>query len=616
MSDIIRLLPDSVANQIAAGEVIQRPSSVVKELMENSIDAGATHIQIHITDAGKSCIQVIDNGRGMSETDARLAFERHATSKINKAEDLFALRTMGFRGEALPSIAAVAQIELRTRTQTDELGVSLIVENSKITAQNVITCPVGANFIVNNIFYNVPARRKFLKSNQTELNNILSEFEKIALAHPDVAFTIYNNKSLLLSLQAGNFKQRILGIFGKKNDTQLLPINVETPIIKAVGFIGTPESSKKKGANQYFFVNGRYIRHPYFAKAIQSAYERLIPENEQIPFFISLEVDPAHIDVNIHPTKTEVKFQDEQPIWQILLAAAKESLGKFNAVPTIDFNTEDRPNFPILNTATPIQAPQIRIDSNYNPFSTQKNTNSPSRSTEFKTSSTSPQQVNECFLSSINTIQEKERSLVSLYNDQPIEEQRNWEKENFDYIQYKGRYIVTPIKSGLLLIDQHRAHIRILYDLYRERIENRKGVGQGLLFPQLLEISPSSISCLELLLPDLEILGFDITNLGNGSYSISSIPAGTEGINISELLQNMICDATEGKVNSAKDDISHIIAHSLAKKSAIPIGQELSQEEMNDIIEKLFISSNPNYTPEGKIISVILEHEKISKLFS
>lgn len=616
MSDIIRLLPDSVANQIAAGEVIQRPSSVVKELMENAIDAGATHIQLHITDAGKTCIQVIDNGRGMSETDARLAFERHATSKINKAEDLFALRTMGFRGEALPSIAAVAQIELRTRTQSDELGVSLIVENSKITAQNVITCPVGANFIVNNIFYNVPARRKFLKSNQTELNNILSEFEKIALAHPDVAFTIYNNKSLLLSLQAGNFKQRILGIFGKKNDTQLLPINVETPIIKAVGFIGTPESSKKKGTNQYFFVNGRYIRHPYFAKAIQSAYERLIPENEQTPFFISLEVDPSHIDVNIHPTKTEVKFQDEQPIWQILLAAAKESLGKFNAVPTIDFNTEDKPNFPILNATTPIQAPQIKIDASYNPFSTQKVTNSQPQYSGSKISTIPTEKTNECFLSSINTIPEKESPLVSLYNELPVEEQKSWEKENFDYIQYKGRYIVTPIKSGLLLIDQHRAHIRILYDLYRERIANRKGVGQGLLFPQLLEIPPSSISYLELLLPDLEILGFDITSLGNGSYSVSSIPAGTEGINISELIQNMIYDETEGKVNSAKEDVSHIIAHSLAKKSAIPVGQELSQEEMNDIIEKLFISSNPNYTPEGKVISVILEHDKISKLFS
>lgn len=620
MGDIIRLLPDSVANQIAAGEVIQRPSSVVKELMENAIDAGASHIQIYITDAGKSCIQVIDNGKGMSETDARLAFERHATSKISQASDLYALRTMGFRGEALPSIAAVAQIVLKTRTAENELGIHLTIENSHIADQNIISCPVGANFIVNNIFYNVPARRKFLKSNQTELNNILIEFEKIALANPKIAFTFYNNKSLLLSLPEGNFKQRILNIFGKKYDTQLLPVNVETPIIKVSGFIGTPESSKKKGAHQFFFVNGRYIRHPYFAKAIQSSYERLIPENEQTPFFLSLEVDPSHIDINIHPTKAEVKFQDEQPIWQILLAAAKEALGKFNAIPTIDFNTENRPQFPVFLDNSPVKTPTIKINSQYNPFKTTKAGFTPSVSIgSSKTKPTYSQTGNSDF----NVFQPTEQQTTKettpfqvLYSDLPTEEQSEWEKEEVDYIQYKGRYIVTPVKSGLLLIDYHRAHIRVLYDLYLEYLQTKKGVGQGLLFPQLLQLPPSSIGYLEQLLPDLQTLGFDITNLGNGSYSISSIPAGTEGINMVELIQNMVAETQAGAQNQAKKEIFYIIAHSLAKKIAMPIGIELSKKEMSDLIEKLFTSTSPNYTPDGKTILVILEHQNIQKLFS
>ena len=620
MGDIIHLLPDSVANQIAAGEVIQRPSSVVKELMENAIDAGASHIQIYITDAGKSCIQVIDNGQGMSETDARLAFERHATSKISQASDLYALRTMGFRGEALPSIAAVAQIELKTRTAENELGIHLTIENSHIADQNIISCPIGANFIVNNIFYNVPARRKFLKSNQTELNNILIEFEKIALANPKIAFTFYNNKSLLLSLPEGNFKQRILNIFGKKYDTQLLPVNVETPIIKVSGFIGTPESSKKKGAHQFFFVNGRYIRHPYFAKAIQSAYERLIPENEQAPFFLSLEVDPSHIDINIHPTKAEVKFQDEQPIWQILLAAAKEALGKFNAIPTIDFNTENRPQFPVFSDNSPVKTPTIKINSQYNPFKTTKAGTASFAPTDSSKTKQTYSQTSNCDFDILQSTEQKTNKETTpsqvLYSNLPTEEQSEWEKEEVDYIQYKGRYIVTPVKSGLLLIDYHRAHIRVLYDLYLEYLQTKKGVGQGLLFPQLLQLPPSSIGYFEQLLPDLQTLGFDITNLGNGSYSISSIPAGTEGINMVELIQNMVAETQAGAQNQAKKEIFYIIAHSLAKKIAMPVGIELSKKEMSDLIEKLFTSTSPNYTPDGKTILVILEHQNIHKLFS
>lgn len=616
MSDVIRLLPDAVANQIAAGEVIQRPSSVIKELMENSIDAGARHVQVYITDAGKTCIQVIDNGKGMSETDARLSFERHATSKISQASDLFNLHTMGFRGEALASIAAVAQVQLRTRTEEEELGVSLTIEGSRITEQEFVACPVGANFSVNNLFYNVPARRKFLKSNQTELNNILTEFERIALAHPDIAFTLYNNGATLLTLNEGNFKQRILGVFGKKLDAQLIPVQVETPIIKISGFVGTPESAKKKGAYQYFFTNGRYMRHPYFAKAIQTAYERLIPENEQTSFFLNLEVSPSHIDVNIHPTKTEIKFQDEHPIWQILLAATREALGKFNAIPTIDFDTENRPDFPTSPSDAPVHAPQIKIDTSFNPFAKNSGQSLPASPSHRSSKKNVPWQDVYESVKEAPRIEPSQPGNETLYNQLPTPEKEQWEKEELSYIQYKGQYIVTPIKSGLLLIDQHRAHTRILYDQYRYQLANKKGIGQGLLFPQILQLPLSSISHLQNLMEDLQSVGFDITNIGGGSFSISSIPAGTEGLDPADLIQSMIAEAQAGKTNGVKDDISHIIAFSLAKKAALPTGQELSRKEMGDLIDKLFSCDVPNKTPDAKPIVVIIEHTKIEKLFS
>ena len=360
MSDIIHLLPDSVANQIAAGEVVQRPSSVIKELVENSIDAGATQVQVIVEDAGKSLVQVIDNGKGMSETDARLAFERHATSKISEAKDLFALRTMGFRGEALASIAAVAQVELRTRAADKDLGVSIIIEGSRVVDQQPVNCPVGANFAVKNLFFNIPARRKFLKSNQTELSNILTEFERIALAHPETSFSLHSGGAAMMNLPAGNFKQRILGVFGKRLEAKLIPVEVKTTLINISGFVGVPSASRRKNAQQFFFVNGRYMRHPYFAKAVQTAYERLIPDGEQVPFFLNLEVAPEKIDVNIHPTKTEIKFEDETPIWQILLAAVREALGKHGVVPSLEFNTEGRPDIPVFTPGgRQCPAPQV-----------------------------------------------------------------------------------------------------------------------------------------------------------------------------------------------------------------------------------------------------------------
>jgi DNA mismatch repair protein MutL len=378
MSDIIQLLPDSVANQIAAGEVIQRPSSVIKELVENAVDAGAKTINVLVVDAGRTSIQVIDDGKGMSETDARLSFERHATSKIRKADDLFALHTMGFRGEALASIAAVAQIELKTRQAGEDVGTYLSISGSKFTGQEPCSCSEGSNFNVENLFFNVPARRKFLKSNSTELNNILTAFERIVLVNPQISFTLHSNGAEMFNLKACGLRQRIVDVFGKRLNQDLLPVNVDTTMCKISGFVGKPESARKKGVHQYFFANGRYMKHPYFNKAVLTAFDRLIPMGEQVPYFIYFEVPAEDIDVNIHPTKTEIKFENEQAIWQILTAAVKESIGVFNEVPSIDFDTQGRPEIPVYNPENSgVPAPKVNYNPQYNPFQNAKQNQQP-----------------------------------------------------------------------------------------------------------------------------------------------------------------------------------------------------------------------------------------------
>ena len=627
MSDIIRLLPDSVANQIAAGEVIQRPSSVIKELVENSIDAGATLIQVVVVEAGKTSIQVIDNGKGMSVTDARLAFERHATSKIKDASDLFALQTMGFRGEALASIVAVAQVELHTRTAEDELGVNLVIEGSKVKEQEPIACPVGCNFQIKNLFFNIPARRKFLKSNQTELSNILTEFERIALANPEVAFTLHSGDNLLLNLPAGNFKQRILNIFGRKLDAQLISINVDTSLARISGYVGSPKGAKKKGAHQYFFVNGRYMRHPYFNKAVQAAYERLIPDGEQISYFISFEVDPNQIDVNIHPSKTEIKFQDEQAIWPILLAAVRESLGKFNAVPTIDFDTANRPNIPTFHNHendTDLSQPLVHINSDFNPFDQPEK---PAVTPKINFGSYKPKktvsqsQWKPAFETAFSfegtppVVPELDPQVDSpmLYDGLPKEERNIWEKDNASFFQFRGRYVVSSSADGLLLVDQHRAHFRILYDRYKKQMEEQKGISQGLLFPQLLQLPSSEATLFESMIEELSSVGFDISSLGGGSYSVLGIPAGTEGLDPVSMLQSLVDDAKNGQVQ-VKEQVDHLIAVTLSRKAAIPVGQVLDDKEMADLLEKLFNSSNPNYTPDGSIIMANISNESIESM--
>ena len=461
MSDIIQLLPDSVANQIAAGEVIQRPASVIKELVENAVDAGAKTINVLVVDAGRTSIQVIDDGSGMSETDARLAFERHATSKIRKADDLFALHTMGFRGEALASIAAVAQVELRTRMEGNEVGTLLTISGSRVVGQEPVACPVGSNFKIENLFFNVPARRKFLKSNATELSNIMSAFERIVLVYPAISFTLHSNGTELLNLRAGSLRQRISDVFGKRFNQDLLPIDVTTAMCTISGFVGKPESARKKGAHEYFFVNGRYMKHAYFNKAVANAFERLVPAGAQVPYFIYFDVNPADIDVNNHPTKTEIKFENEQAIWQILSAAVKDAIGKFCEVPSIDFDTEGSPDIPVFDPTRQVAPPAPRYNPSYNPFSGHS---------ERRTS------VPDDWQQLYEGLPTGDRQTSLFPSDGPAPEPDAWEQTEQQsplieekspaHYQYKGKYIMTAVKSGLMIIDQYRADLRIRYERY------------------------------------------------------------------------------------------------------------------------------------------------------
>lgn len=632
MSDIIHLLPDSVANQIAAGEVIQRPASVVKELVENAIDAGAQEIHVLVTDAGKTCIQVIDDGKGMSETDARLSFERHATSKIREASDLFALRTMGFRGEALASIAAVAEVELKTRVAEEELGTRILMAGSKLESQEVCSCPKGSNFSIKNLFFNIPARRKFLKANSTELSNVLTEFERIALVHPEVALFLYSNDSELFNLPAAPVRQRILGVFGKKLNQQLLSVEVDTTMVKLSGFVARPETARKKGAHQYFFVNGRYMRHPYFHKAVMEAYEQLIPTGDQISYFIYLEVDPANIDVNIHPTKTEIKFENEQAIWQILSAAVKESLGKFNAVPSIDFDTEGMPDIPAFNEQRPIEPPKVQYDTNFNPF---KSASSSAYGGSYSRQKVDweglydglekaskmnipvdPPSDNEVSGEDSGLTFAEERgsssqspSVNSLYtNEQGIE-------KGAQHLQFKGRLILTSVKSGLMLIDQHRAHIRVLFERYMSQIRQKHGMAQGVLFPEIVQLPASEATVLDSIIDDFSAVGFELTSLGGGSYAINGIPSGIEGLDPVELVRNMVHTAME-KGSDVKEEVQTILALTLAKAAAIVYGQVLSNEEMTSLVDDLFACPTPNYTPDGRTVLATIKEEDIEKLFA
>ena len=615
MSDIIHLLPDSVANQIAAGEVIQRPASVVKELVENAIDADAKEVHVLVTDAGKTSIQVIDDGKGMSETDARLSFERHATSKIREAADLFALHTMGFRGEALASIAAVAEVELKTRREEDELGTRLRIAGSKVESQEPATCPRGSNFLVKNLFFNVPARRKFLKSNSTELSNIMTEFERIALVHPSVSFSLQHNDAELLNLPAMPLRQRVMAVFGKKMNQQLLTLEVETTLVKISGFVAKPETARKKGTHQYFFVNGRYMRHPYFHKAVMEAYERLIPAGEQVSYFIYFDVDPKNIDVNIHPTKTEIKFENEQAIWQILAAAVKETLGRFSAVPSIDFDTEDMPDLPAFGGTSVPEPPKVSYDSGFDPFKSAASVTYGGGHTRSASGDWEQLYAGVARASKMNEPEadllpdEEELVTASLVPEEPVVER------GAQHFQLKGRFILTSVKSGLMLIDQHRAHVRVLFDRYMEQIRTRKGVSQGVLFPEVVELTPAETVVLDALADDLAAVGFDLSPLGGGSYAINRVPAGIEGLSPVDLIKNMVHTAQE-KGADVREEVQSILALTLARSAAIVYGQVLSEEEMANLVDSLFASPTPGYTPDGRTVLVTVKEEEIEKRFA
>ena len=598
MTDVIQLLPDSVANQIAAGEVIQRPASVIKELVENAVDAGATTINVLVVDAGRTSIQVIDNGCGMSETDARLAFERHATSKIRKADDLFSLHTMGFRGEALPSIAAVAQVELRTRRATDEVGTCLHIMGSRMESQEPCSCAVGSSFTVSNIFFNVPARRKFLKTNATELNNILTAFERIVLVYPEINFTLHSNGQELMNLHSGSLRQRITDVYGRRYGQDLLPVSVDTAMCKITGFTGKPEAARKKGAHEYFFVNGRFMKHAYFHKAVQQAYERLIQIGTHVPYFIYFDVNPADIDVNIHPTKTEIKFENEQAIWQILAAAVKDAIGQFCEIPQIDFDTEGRPDIPAYSSVgrDNITAPKVTTSPQYNPFQ-QKPSQEWQRLYEGLPKETAPEEP-ALFPETAEVTEQ-----ASITDIAPV------------HYQYKGRYIMTAVKSGLMIIDQYRADVRIRYERYLHQLTEAPAQSQRLLFPEMVELSSAEAVLMTDLLPSLTALGFEVTPIGPTTYAVNGVPAGIEGLQPESLLRDILTDATEhsGQTSQFSPLTSHL-SLSLARHAAIPYGQLLSNDEMDTLVNDLFACENVNYTPDGRAILCILPQHDIEQL--
>ena len=603
MSDIIHLLPDHIANQIAAGEVIQRPASVVKELMENAIDAGAQNITVNIKDAGRTLVQVVDNGKGMSETDARMAFERHATSKIATVADLFSLQTMGFRGEALASIAAVAQVELRTKTKGANAGTSLTISGSILDSVMPEACNEGCVFSVKNLFYNVPARRKFLKSNETEFHHILSEFERIALVHPQIAFTLRHNESIIFEMPESGLKQRIINMFGKNMNQRLLPVEADTSLVRVTGFTARPDAVKKHGCRQYFFVNGRYMRHPYFHKAVMQAYEQMIPAGDMPDYFIYFTIPPSSIDVNIHPTKTEIKFEHERPVWQIICSSVRESLAKSNAVPSIDFEAAGTIDIPAY---TPSQAPKtppnIQVDKSYNPFH---------QPTDWKT-------LYEDFESeraSVGFSVEKDDAPAHAHADLQSVHQTPNDQLFTEFLhpcfQYKNRYIITPLKSGLFIIDQHRAHVRILYERFIANIHCRRSISQKLLFPEMLELTASESSMLSSLNDEIMFLGFELAYLGGNSYAIHATPAEISGGNPSEHVKNIISAAMEGGA-SEKEKLADRMALSLAKTSAIRAGKILSSEEMESLVASLFALEANGITPDGLPILTILTDEELA----
>lgn len=657
MMDVIQLLPDSVANQIAAGEVIQRPASVIKELVENAVDAGATDIRIILRDGGKTLIQVIDNGSGMSDTDARLAFERHATSKISKAADLFDLHTMGFRGEALPSIAAVAQIDLRTRREYDTVGTHLQIAASKFESQEAAMCACGTNISVKNLFFNFPARRKFLKKDSVELTHIIHEFERLALVNPDKSFTLIHNDINLHQLGAGSLKKRILDLFGKALDRQLIPVATETSLVKIEGFVSHPENARKRGALKYFFVNGRNMVHPYFQKAVMTCFENLIPADYQPSFFLDFKVDPSTIDVNIHPTKSEIKFENEAPIWQILVAAIKEALGKFNAVPSMDFDSADSIDIPVFNPKNTLDISDAPL-MDYNPFTASKKSgSSPSSGTSRRTmpwenpqdrttlnnwdklyedfnsasEAIAPSSPSATTASSGFSVPQGDLQPSKLNNGTEPDSTATPDESNLTrgllpemddagdvatttMLQFGGKYLVVPSRAGMMVIDRTRAHVKVLYERFIQSIYHALE-SQQVLFPETLMLTPAQNVTMEEIAPDARQLGFDLSYLGDNVWAINAIPAAINNLNPVETLMMMIADVAE-QTQTASNSLRSRLALAMARAAAIKPGNNLSEAEAENLLSAFFSLPDPAFTPDGLPTFFTLDLQEVAKRLS
>lgn len=614
MADIIQLLPDHVANQIAAGEVVQRPASVVKELLENAIDAGADSIKLIVKDAGKTLIQVIDNGKGMSNTDARLSFERHATSKIRTADDLFQLHTKGFRGEALASIAAIAHVELKTKQDTDDVGNTIVIEGSNVVSQEVVVTPKGTSISVKNLFYNIPARRNFLKSNTVELRHVIDEFHRVALAHPNICFALYNNGSEVFNLPVSNFRQRIVNIFGNKTNEKLVPVEEDTEVLKISGFVGKPEFAKKTRGEQYFFVNDRFIKSAYLNHAIISAFDGLLKSGTHPSYFLNLKVNPQTIDINIHPTKTEIKFDDEHTLYALMRSAVKHSLGQFNIAPVLDFERDPSLDTPYNYNENISNKPSIEVDRSFNPFQEEKR--SGGKQTSFKQT---PNNWDSLYvgLESKGTKSQQdfsevhfegEEATVSMFaNDTEIE-------HTHTTYQLHNKYIVSTIKSGMLVIDQHRAHQRVLYEDFLQYLTVKEAASQQLLFPLELHFSNQDIIIIQQLKEDLEHTGFMFSNVKDESVEITGVPLSVPESEVSIILEQLISDV-ENEVPDSNFSAADLLAKSMAKSLAIKTGQSLQKDEQEHLVNTLFACKEPNVSPTNRTTFITMSVDELDKKF-
>lgn len=618
MADIIQLLPDHVANQIAAGEVVQRPASVVKELLENAIDAKATFIKLLVKEAGKTLIQVIDDGVGMSDTDARLSFERHATSKIKSAEDLFLLNTKGFRGEALASIAAIAHVELKTKQDSQEVGTCIVIEGSQVTSQEVVVTPKGTSIAVKNLFFNIPARRNFLKSNAVELRHIIDEFHRVVLAHPNIGFALYHNGSELFNLPVSNYRQRIVNVFGNKTNEKLVPVDETTEIVKISGFIGKPEYSKKTRGEQYFFVNDRFIKSAYLNHAIAAAYQGLLKEGYHATYFLYLEVNPQSIDINIHPTKTEIKFDDEQTLYAILRSAVKHSLGQFNIAPVLDFERDA--NLDTAYNTTKVHHPKVEVDRGFNPFSAEKQTvanNAPTHKSSYEKESSAQWESLYVGLESksndtanqFSAVEfESEPEKISIYNEKVKDE------ITYSTYQLNNKYIISTIKSGMLLIDQNKAHQRVLYEDFLKHITVKEAMSQQLLFPLVLHFSKQDIEIIKQLKQDLEYTGFIFQAITKESVEITGVPVSVPESEVSILLDQLVSDV-ENEVPDANFSVTDLIAKSLAKSLSIKNGQKLNHTEQEHLVNSLFACKEPAISPSNRNTFITMTVDELDKKF-